>query len=425
MLKIWLQTLASSMGIIVVSFLANVIASRTLGPEGRGLFGWGMLVATLAAGVSQLGLGQAFVYFKRTHADWQWKHLLALASCIVTFIAVLLAAGGTALSANSAQVSWVSLIAISGALAINGLMINISQLEVSLQTHNLARLSGPIFALAGLLIAWVNEVLTVQTALWIQLIAAATATLILLSWVKPQFKFNGYTESLVPLPQQIARVSLHAFKLHGVVLLGIVLNNIDKLYLLTTGSLANFGLYTVAYTSSRLIGSIQETLATTVYSRYAGDSSLAAGENIQLAFRITFAPMLVFAVIFGLAGPYLLGIVFGDAFSRAGIVFCILLVECVLGNSSYLLAQQFNAAGQPGIVLARQMISLIPIFVLLPFVPYAYPMEGIALVILTSSFVRFATTLILFKVTLKRPIPKLFPTSKEVQQIFRRLRLRT
>ena len=422
MLKTWLQTLASSLGVALVGFLANVITARALGPEGRGLFGWGMLVATLAAGVAQLGLGQAFVYYKRTQAHWRWKQLLGLASIVVVALALILAIVGTALSAHSAQVSSLSLIALAGVLAINGLLLNISQLDVSLRAHNQARLAGPALFFVGLLAAWATDALTVPTALWTQLAAMIIASSVLLSWVSSHFRGKDGTESHEPLPQQITQVSLHAFKLHGVVLLGIFLNNIDKLYLLTTGSLASFGLYTVAYTSSRLIGSIQEALSTTVYSRYAGDKSLAAGENIQLAFRLTFAPMLALAVALGLAGPYLLSKAFGDAFSQAGTVFSILLVECVLSNSSYLLAQQFNAAGRPGIVLARQVISLLPIIVFLPFVPHTHPMEGIALVLLASSCVRLATTLILFKITLKRPFPKMLPTYKEVQNAFKRLR---
>ena len=421
MLKTWLQTLASSMGVTLVGFIANVIIARSLGPEGRGLFGWAMLVATLTAGVAQLGLGQTFVYFKRTQAHWQWKQLLGLASFVVIALALVLATVGTALSANSARVSSLSLVTIAVALAINGLLINLSQLDVSLRAHNQARLAGPALFSAGLLAAWTSDALTVPTALWIQLAATTIASLALLSWVRSHFRPNNGTESHEPLLQQITKVSVHAFKLHGVVLLGMVLTNIDKLYLLTTGSLASFGLYTVAYTSSRLIGSVQETLSTTVYSRYAGDKSLAAGQNIQLAFQLTFAPMLVLAIALGLAGPLLLGTAFGEAFSRAGIVFGILLVECVLGNSSYLLAQQFNAAGRPGIVLARQVISLAPIIILLPMIPVSHPMEGIALVLLVSSFVRLMTTLLLFKFSLRLPIPRLLPSATELKKVSNRL----
>jgi O-antigen/teichoic acid export membrane protein len=414
MFKTWLQTFASAMGITLVGFLASVIVARALGPEGRGLLGWAMLIATLSASMAQLGLGQAFVYFRRTQLHWNWPQLLILASVVTLVLAGSLTIIVKTPAVPLAVLSTSGLVAIACALALGGLLLNVSQLESSLRTHNTSRFTGPALFFIGLLLAWQIGVLDVQSALWIQLAASIGSLGILLVWTVRTFRATERLPVRSGLRVQLATIAPHAFKLHGIVLLGIVLGNVDKIYLLVVGSVANFGLYTVAFASSRLIGTIQETLATTVYSRYAGQHTQQAAQSIQLAFRLTLLPMLVLAALIGALGPHLLGLVFGSAFASAGLVFAILLIECVATNSGVLLSQQFNAAGRPGLVLARQMVSMIPIVVLLPFVPSSYPLEGVAAVLLVSASTRLAATLLLFKFALGQPIPSLFPARFEL-----------
>lgn len=410
MLKTWLETLLSAIGAALLAFLSSVITARVLGPEGRGLLAAAMLLANLSASVAQLGLGPAYVYHKRVHGHWRWDILLGAAGIVIVIIAASLTLLARAATTKGAEFSATTLALLASAVAMMSLLLSLSQEEATLRTHNLVKVFAPTSALLGLILVWQADQLNVQNALWIQLGANTATVAILLQWLIKELVRQRNFSSETALLEQVTAYARHALKLHATAILGLALNNIDKVYLYLIGSIRDFGLYSVAFTTSRLLGTFQETLSTTLYTRFAGQNDKHATNSVQLAFRLTLVPLLLLGSIAGLFGTLALEIIFGKAFAPAGLILAILLIECIIANSSWLLTQEFNAAGKPGLVFLRQAVSAIPVLALLPFIPASNPLIWIASLLLLSSTIRLAVTLLLYRFSLHQPIPKLLPT---------------
>ncbi|MNI57878.1 hypothetical protein D3C73_1129640 [compost metagenome] len=111
--------------------------------------------------------------------------------------------------------------------------------------------------------------------------------------------------------------------------------------------------------------------------------------------------------------------IFGSAYSQAALPFSILLFECVISGSSWILAQQFNATGKPGIVLIRQILSIAPLLIILPFLDDKNLTTKLALLLLLGAALRLIITIYIFKVTLNVRIATFLPKKTDAVAIGR------
>jgi O-antigen/teichoic acid export membrane protein len=187
----------------------------------------------------------------------------------------------------------------------------------------------------------------------------------------------------------------YSLQYHTTVLLGMLATNIDKLYLSFSAPAASLGVYTVAYTTSRLINVVQEAASNALFSRYAGRHAVdpaGMSEGVARVFRTTFYPMLLVCGLVAIVTWPLFGRVFGPAYREGWLPFVVLLFECVIGGAGWLLAQRFAAAGLTGTVATRQVISLLPVVLALPLLRADRLALDMALVMLVSSTVRLLVT---------------------------------
>ena len=87
------------------------------------------------------------------------------------------------------------------------------------------------------------------------------------------------------------------------VLVGLALTNFDKVYLLKVATIVEFGYYSLAFTTSRLIGVLYDAMNTALYSRYAGKEEGELSRSINMAFRFTLLPMLLLAALGAVLAP--------------------------------------------------------------------------------------------------------------------------
>ena len=135
------------------------------------------------------------------------------------------------------------------------------------------------------------------------------------------------------------------------------------------------------------------------------------------AFRVTFMPLMAMAAVGAALAPWALTLVYGKAFADMTVPFAILLFECVIGGASWTLAQRFNAAGQPGLVLARQFISIVPVLIAIPFLPHENTYVYLALLMLCGACLRLVMTIVLSVTKLKEPMPDFLPTKEDLQLV--------
>ncbi|HAT32197.1 MAG TPA: hypothetical protein DCW29_15490 [Janthinobacterium sp.] len=416
------KTLMTTVGITVISFISSVITARILGPEGRGLLSAALMIGSLAAGVSQLGLANSFVYHFGAARAFPYLRLLFASLVAVGLVAAALAWGGVHLS-DKPQLGLVlpGILALALCMATQTYFFSLAQLHADLHFFNQLRFSLVLFNLVLLLpVVWIFDTVTFQQLLYAQLLVAAGLTLAGLYWARKHrvWRLNEAGEAseagAPAAPVEIVRYGLHQ---HGTVLLGLLLLNYDKLVLLNRGSLVEYGYYALAFGTSRLIGAVQDAVAVALYARFAGKDIEQLGEKVRTAFRLTFLPMLLLAAIGAALSPWLIVGVYGHKYAAMALPFAILLFECVIGGASWTLAQRFNAGGRPGLVLVRQFISVVPVFAAMPFLPEKNVYVYLALLMLAGASLRLAVTMIMYPGSLKEPVPSVIPTRQDLRMV--------
>jgi antigen flippase len=418
------RTVLTTVAITGLSFVSSVVTARVLGPEGRGLLSAALLICTLAAGVAQMGLANSFVYHRGARRAFGYGRLLCWSLVAIPLLAVLLAYCGVGLTANPRVQDAVLLVLAAAAFtAIHNYLNTLALLRADLFFYNVLR-TGLVFGnLAGLLIL----VVAVGTTLEYELVLAVQAlVLVVLTLMGVAWAVRGRITAAEPDRRRgvgVKGLLTYGLHHHGTAMLGLFLMQVDKVALLARAGMAEFGLYAVAFATSRLIGAVQEAVSTALYAGLAGKDVGVLSANVGAAYRATFIPMLVVAAIGAAVAPWFVELVYGREFSAMAAPFAILLFECVIGGASWTLAQRFNAAGRPGIVFLRQSISVVPVLVALPFLPDTNLPLHLSLLMLCGSTLRLAVTVALYPVALKEAPPRFWPTREDCRALCIKLRI--
>lgn len=411
----WLRTLV---GAAVASLLALVTAfltARVLGPEGRGLMSAGLLVAGLSSGVAQFGIAGSLVYHRGAGARFVYRRMMLIAASVVAIVTVPLAYLGLRLLYPSHLEQHVGLIVgLSVATAVFLFSLTLTQANHDLRAFNVARVVPPLICALFLCTALVADVaIRYVHVLAVVLFATAAVGVVCTVLLYQQFGRDALSEP--PAWRHFSRVLGYAWKHHGVALAGLVLVNIDKIYLLALGDAASFGIYTLAFAVTRPLGAVQEAAATATFARYAGRPKSELSEAVALSYRASFLPMLVVAALVALFAPLLVPFLFGPRFEPMVIPFVLLAFEAVIGGASWTLAQRFNADGRPGIVLIRQLFVAVPVLALLPFLPRENTGSYLAGLLLLGAACRLGVTLAMFPLVLKQRVPSSLVTLPELR----------
>lgn len=412
-------TLITTIAITAIGFITSVITARVLGPEGRGLLSGAILIATLAGNIALFGLANSYIYHRGTGRPFRYGLYFVVSLLFVTGFSVLLGAFGLQVMTKEAQLHEQTLLILllTAATATQGYFYALSQLHPGLRFFNLMRFMlviGNLILLLGLLLFF--KPIDFKMIVITQTIVSAVLTLMGIAWARNNRIWEGSDNTKEPVrwKSMLGYGASH----HGTVVLGLLLVNFDKVALLNIGTIIEYGFYALAFTTSRLIGALQEAVSTALYSRHAGRDIGELSNNVRTAFRMTFAPMLAVAAIGALLAPWFIVLVYGEAFHSTIIPFAVLLFECVISGASWTLAQRFNAGGRPGLVFVRQFISVLPIFIALPFLPEQNIHVYLSLLMLAGAILRLSVTLVIYPTVLKERVPELLPTAADCRAVF-------
>jgi antigen flippase len=410
LLKSSSRTLMTTIAVTAIGFFTSVITARILGPEGRGLLSGALLIATLAGNASLFGLANSFIYHKGAGRPFNYGQWMVFSLVFVAGLSVMLAWLGMNITSEAQLHAQLPLILLlTAATAGQGYFYALSQLHDGLHFFNLMRfllVVGNLVLLLGL-VAFMDTV-DFRAILITQLIVAAALMLLGLGWAKRNRVWQ-MAESDSP-PATWKGMLGYGASHHGTVLLSLFLVNFDKIALLNIGTIVEYGFYALAFTTSRLIGAVQEAVSTALYSHFAGKDVNALSHHVRVAFRVTFMPMLLLAALGATLSPWLIRWVYGESFASMTIPFAILLFECVITGASWTLAQRFNAGGRPGLVFVRQFISVVPVFIALPFLPRQDIHIYLSMLMLFGAVLRLTVTLGLYPFVLKERMPEILPT---------------
>lgn len=407
--KTVVQTFGSSTLMSIFSFFSAVVIARALEAEERGVLASYQLIVVLVAGLSQLGLAQAFVYVFRKDRDFAAAEGIKFSLGLIGSLCIILYFIGGAIFTrsefNNEIVFWGCLI-----FASYSFFLGVLQVFSGLIEFNLISLLYSFSYLLFVFAAFFFEGGSADLFFVGQVVIYSFLIVPMMYWCYLAFKGEAGERSC----KGVVQLFKNGFGFYGVSVIGLVIGNIDKVVINFHGAMTVMGLYVVAYTASRLITLFQNSLATVIYARYAGNAGLGAANAVATSFRITFVPLLIFAAGASFFSERLIVFVFGQGYREASGIFSVLIFEAVVGGGSWVLAQYFNAVGRSGVVLWRQLVSIAPVIILVPFLPEQYLGIGLASALLISSIVRLLITMGIFRYLFGLPVPSLLPTNADI-----------
>lgn len=420
MLRSTTITFLTTVLMTVIVFVSSVVTARLLGPTGRGLFSAALLIGTLAGQMAQLGLAPSYVYHVGAGSAFDYTRFLVLSLIAVSGLATLLAGAGLYFDGNAILLqAWPLVVLIAIFIGLQSFFLVLAQLRANLHFLNGLRIffvGGNALLLVVLAVA--AKTVDFEDILIIQLIVLALLSAAGGVWA---FRHRIWRINVRSVPASVRQVLSYALYTYGSGLMTTLAANFDKIVLLKLGTVTQFGFYTLAFGVSRLIGSIQEAISTSLFARFAGKDVGELDRSVRTSFSVTFLPLLALASLGALASPWLIGVMYGTDFRPVIIPFSILLFECVITGASATLAQRFNAAGSPGLILARQSISLIPLVVGIPFLTIDNALVALPLLMLLCAVIRLGMTLALYHFVLKEPVPGIRPAAADLHMATRAL----
>lgn len=185
---------------------------------------------------------------------------------------------------------------------------------------------------------------------------------------------------------------------------------------------SDMGIYVVAASLARMLSVFQTSAIIVLFPRIAAKSS---GEVLSLTgtiFRVTTYGAALAAVLFGILGPVLLGLMYGNTYADLGVwSFRILLAEVVVSGATQVLAQAFLALERPGSITIIQAVGVLCGLLMMPHMIVRYGAQGAPLALLASSLIRFTITLLAFPRLLHLNIPRIIPNREDI--LFLRARI--
>jgi enterobacterial common antigen flippase len=394
------KSFATTILSVVTLFLFNVVISRVLGPSSRGEFGQINLLANLIYAFSNLGLHDSYIYYRRKlYCDTGASSLFFINyifSFILFFIYYFFFSGDNNLS-NSHYFFMFLFVNVTYFVTTHILLI-----DSKLDTFNLSKIARPLLLLSGVCLMYiiygtisVDDVIITHIIVYLIIAVFCIIKLVRSEVVGRSFfvkvNWNDYLS--------------YSFKSYGVAIFSVFVSNFDKVFLFFRGQSYEFGVYIVAYSTSRLITLLPNTLSTVIFSNFAGKGEDGLKDISNLSFSILFMPMVFLAFIIWLASGFVLIPIFGEEYREMVLPFNILVLEAVVSAMGWILAQRFLASGRPGLVLTRQIISLTPLIALFFWDISISITTALAISVLISSVIRLLITFYIYKAHLKENIP--------------------
>ena len=338
-------TLASRVGVFILSLASGVILARALGPNGRGIYALALLAPSVLVLVANLGVSNALVYHlaRRTYPfDTVIGQVISLALLLgVGAMAVLVGVshffGHVLLPGVSEQ-----LILMAGAAIPLSLFfyfcLSFTQGVQAFWAFNslyMVNAAALLVLLAFLVVA--PRSVTVAVAAWtLSWVPTALLGLYWLSrWGRLNARFDWHVSRALLRFGIVGYLSFltNYFNLR----LDTFLVNIFK-------NATQVGFYAVAVGLAETIWYISTSAATVLAPRVAAGESTESDESTAQVCRVVFATSILAALLLGVTAPVIIRILFGSGFAPSVTAVWLLLPGVVTLSvarvlSSYLLGR--------------------------------------------------------------------------------------
>ena len=419
-----LQSLLTKIIVLVLNAGTSLLVARMLKPAGRGEMSALIVWPGFFGALLTFGLPSALTFDVRDKPEYGAR---IVGTCLLITSVLAVVAGLMGFVAlpfwltnySPHQVNVARWLLLSSPIPFF-MAVGRSALEATgkFSQSNFALWSGPVLALTFLAGLTLCHALTPVTAGLSYLLGNVPGTVGLIVGVWREYRPE--LKNVVATGKLLLHYGIRSW---GVDILGALSGQADQVLIVRFLSPSAMGIYVVAANLARLIGIFQTSTVMVLFPRVAAQRTSVVVSVTSLAARVTTAVTLVSALLIGLAGPPVLGAVYGSAYMRDGtIVFRIILLEAVFGGATQIVAQAFMAAGRPGVVTVVQTAGVGIGLALMPFLILKFGVAGAAAALLISALVRFTLTLFCFRAILDVPPLSLIPKRSDLSFVVEQIR---
>ncbi len=398
---------ASNILAIVSALLIDIVLSRQLGPEGRGLYAAILVVPLIVTSFVMLGIRRSAVYHlgkKLYDADRTVSGVISLLIITSIFAVVIsgvayllmLPEGFTLPMAILALLTVpVKLILVySGGIFIGNEDFKRSNLQVWL----------PLFIdLLGITLFVVLLKWSVNGALLALFLANLTVSVMSLRYLSANYKIRISLD--VEVISSLAKIGV----VYAIAVVIMQLNyRVDILLLQELSAMKEVGYYSLGVAISDKLWQLPSAIGLVVMSRSANvEDTSQLDRDVAKLVRVSFLIVLLAAILLWLVIPFLLPLLFGEKFIPSISVVQLMLPGIIMFVIVRILSGRFAGAGHPKLLISLFVPTLLVNIILNLFWIPEYGSLGAAMATNVSYSLGAIGILILFSVKMKIPFQEL------------------
>jgi O-antigen/teichoic acid export membrane protein len=354
----FIVTAGSNFGIALFGAVGGILAARVLGPEGRGELAAAVVWAGILAGIAQLGLPQALIYFMAREPDTIGSVFsTAMVLCLTQSVGILL-------------VGWfvVGLLAQSQPV-VDAIRIYLFSIPCSLLTAYLSAISQGLkrFDLLNILriAAAAVSPLTMILAIVLGIHEAGEVVILLLGaqillGVVALVWFFVKTLPVGKFEWRRARQLLgYGFRSYWGNLSWMANARFDQFVMSAFTELDELGHYAVAVSYATMLFPLSSAFAMVMFPRVAESEQRTARSMIGLVLKLNLIISSIGALVLAFLAPVILPWVFGIEFIPSVYPGIALLGGTVLLGCNYVLSDGLRGLGAPLAVSAAETVGAV------------------------------------------------------------------
>lgn len=400
--------LGSNVFAVIIGFLIDVVISRQLGPEGRGLYASVLVVPMLVVSFMMMGVRRSAVYHigKQVYSDNRTVSGIMQILLITSVFAVMVSGLSFLYFKPKGLTLPLVLLAVSS-IPVRLVLSYASGIYLGKEQFKRSNLINwlPLFLnLAGVILFVAMMHWSVAGALLALLVSNMLVAGISLKHLFSEYKISFRFDS------QVIRSLVKLGLGYALALLIMQLNyKVDILLLQKLSTLDQVGYYSLGVAISDKLWQLPTAMGVVVLSRTANmldENSL--NQSVSRLLRISFVLVLFAAVVLWIIIPYFLPLIFGEKFIPSVNVVRAMLPGILIFVLPRILNSRFAGIGQPKVLIAIFVPALI-INILLNFlwIP-AYGGVGAAWASNVSYAFGAITLLIVYSVKMNVPFRDIF-----------------
>jgi enterobacterial common antigen flippase len=325
----WLGTVATNATILLCGLATGVLTARLLAPEGRGALAAVLFWPHLITSLGLLSLPTAMI-FRQGQPDADRAAVAATGAWLALGLSVIGAGVGYLLlplllrQSSAGPLAQLYLLSFVPFNFLALALLALDQADMRFARYNLVRLLPSGVYLFGLLVLCALDAVSVASFVWANCLGTAVTAVVRLCHTRDVLRAR-------PSLAEARRLVAFGARLHGAVLLAVLLAGADRFVVITFWDDASLGLYVVAWTLATAGLNVVTGAFNTLLLPRLADARDAAAQRRIMGQTLRYVSLLLTAgtTALLLLSPWLLPFLFGDAYAGA-IGICLVLLVAYL-----------------------------------------------------------------------------------------------